>query len=51
MTRCKYSMPTVFSEKKTILFDSALDLMQFIQEIGEGNALASKRLGVYKDLL
>lgn len=41
--RCNYNLPTVFSEKKQVIFDGALQLMQFLQNIGENNALMGVR--------
>lgn len=43
IARCKFNLPTVYTEKKQLLFDSCVHLMQFLQNIGENNALINKR--------
>lgn len=43
LARCSFNLPTVFSEKKQLVFDSSMHLMQFLQCIGENNALLSVR--------
>lgn len=41
----------MFSEKIELQLDSCAELLEFIQQIGESNALLSAREGVFKDLL
>ena len=50
-SRCQYNLPTIFSEKKLLKFESSLELMQFIQNIGENNALLQTRKSVLKDII
>lgn len=49
--RCEYNMPTIYSEKYNLLFDSAFHLMEFLQYTGESSALLSKRNGIQRDVL
>lgn len=49
--RCEYNMPTIYSEKYSLLFNSAFHLMEFLQCTGESNALLSRRTGVQRDVL
>jgi len=51
LNRCSFSMPSVFSSKSLLLFDSCLDLMQLLSEIGGSNAMVHTRQGVFKDNL
>ena len=44
-------MPSIFSEKKDLNFESCLHLMQFLQDLGENNALLQTRKGIFKDLI
>jgi NADH dehydrogenase [ubiquinone] 1 alpha subcomplex assembly factor 5 len=48
--RCEYNMPTIYSEKYNLLFDSAFHLMEFLQYTGESGALLSKRNGIQRDV-
>jgi NADH dehydrogenase [ubiquinone] 1 alpha subcomplex assembly factor 5 len=49
--RCEYNMPTIYSEKYNLLFNSAFHLMEFLQYTGESNALLSRRTGIQRDVL
>ncbi|KAL4455704.1 hypothetical protein ABPG74_003114 [Tetrahymena malaccensis] len=49
ITRLSYNLPTVFSEKRMLYFDSSVDLMQFLQDCGDNSCLLEKRKGVLKD--
>jgi len=51
LTRCKYNLPTIYTEKKILKFDSPFDLMQFLQYMGENNALLQTRKTVLKDVI
>ena len=43
ISRCQFNLPTVYTEKKQLIFDSPFHLMQFLQNLGENNALLNKR--------
>ncbi|EGR27241.1 hypothetical protein IMG5_199200 [Ichthyophthirius multifiliis] len=51
ITRLKYNLPTVFSEKRILYFDTCLDLMQYLQRNGDNSCLLDQRNGIYKDTL
>ena len=46
--RCQYNLPTIFSEKVSLKFDGPFELMQYLQELGENNALIERRPEVLK---
>ena len=43
LARCSFNLPTVYTERKLMLFDSSLHLMQFLQNMGENNSLLNIR--------
>ncbi len=51
LTRCRYTLPSVFTEKRSIFFDSSLELMKYLQSVGENSALMQSRKGALKETL
>jgi hypothetical protein len=49
--RCQYNLPTIYSDKIQLLFDDAFQLMEFLQAMGENNALLNTRQEVQRELL
>lgn len=47
-SRCQYNLPTIYSERITLVFDGPLELMQYLQQIGENNALIERRFEVLR---
>lgn len=48
---CQLQMATMYSEKVMLLFDSCVELLEYLQQTGEGNALLDARPGTFKDVL
>lgn len=46
--RCQYNLPTVYSEKLELKFDGPFEVMQYLQNIGENNALIERRKEVLR---
>ncbi|CAD8164357.1 unnamed protein product [Paramecium pentaurelia] len=51
LTRLKFTLPTICTERNLYEFDSIYHLMQYIQDIGEGEALIQKRIGTFKQTI
>ncbi|CAK92966.1 unnamed protein product (macronuclear) [Paramecium tetraurelia] len=49
LARLKFTLPTICTERNLYEFDSVYHLMQYIQDIGEGEALIQKRIGTFKE--
>lgn len=43
LARCNYNLPTIFTERRMLYFESCLHLMQFLRNLGENNALINVR--------
>lgn len=50
-TRCGYNLPTIYSDKIQLNFNNPFELMQFIQNIGESNALLENRKEVIREVV
>jgi NADH dehydrogenase [ubiquinone] 1 alpha subcomplex assembly factor 5 len=50
-SRCGYNMPTIYADKIELLFDDAFQIMEFLQCIGENNALLNSRQDIQRELL
>ncbi len=50
-TRCQYNLPTIYSDKIQLNFNNPFELMQFIQNIGESNALLENRKEVIREVV
>lgn len=51
LTMSKYKLATVVSHDEVWEFESVVDLLTLLQEMGESGYLRGRRKGVYKDLL
>ncbi|CAD8068867.1 unnamed protein product [Paramecium sonneborni] len=51
LTRLKFTLPTICTERNLYEFDSVYHLMQYVQDIGEGEALIQKRQGTFKQTI
>lgn len=51
LTMAKYKMATVVAHDETWQFESVVDLLTLLQEMGESGYLRGRRKGVFKDLL
>lgn len=51
LTMAKYKLATVVSHEEVWEFESVVDLLTLLQEMGESGYLRGRRKGVYKDLL
>ena len=50
-TRCQFNLPTIYSEKAMLNFNNPFELMQFIQSMGENNALLQNRKECMKEVV
>jgi len=50
-SRSQYNLPTIYSDKINLIFNNPFELMQFIQYIGENNALLQNRKEVMRDVV
>lgn len=51
LTMAKYKLATVVAHDEVWEFESVVDLLTLLQEMGESGYLRGRRKGVYKDLL
>jgi NADH dehydrogenase [ubiquinone] 1 alpha subcomplex assembly factor 5 len=51
LTMAKYKLATVVAHDEQVEFESVVDLLTLLQEMGESGYLRGRRKGVYKDLL
>jgi len=50
-SRSQYNLPTIYSDKIHLNFNNPFEMMQFIQNIGENNALLQNRKEIMRDVV